>query len=46
VFGPDLLATLKGKSCFHLTRMTHALRRQIADALRAGWRLYEDRGWV
>jgi hypothetical protein len=46
VFGPDLLATLKGKSCFHLRRMTPELRRQIVDALEAGWRLYEKRGWV
>ena len=46
VFGPDLLATLKGKSCFHLKRMTPELRQQIVDALDAGWRLYEDRGWV
>jgi len=46
VFGPDLLPTLKGKSCFHLRRMTPELRRQIVDALEAGWRLYEERGWV
>jgi hypothetical protein len=46
VFGPDLLATLRGRSCFHLKRMTPELRHQIVDALEAGWRLYEDRGWV
>lgn len=45
-FGPELLATLKGKSCFHLKRMTPELRAQIEAALAAGWRLYEERGWV
>ena len=46
VFGPELLATLKGKSCFHLRRLTPELKEQIAAALAAGWRLYEERGWV
>ncbi len=46
VFGRELLATLKGKSCFHLKRMTPEIRAQIEAALAAGWRLYEERGWV
>jgi hypothetical protein len=46
VFGPELLARLKGKSCFHLRRMTPEIRAQIETALAAGWRLYEERGWV
>jgi hypothetical protein len=46
VFGPELLATLKGKSCFHITRLTPELKTQIEDALAAGWRLYVQRGWV
>jgi hypothetical protein len=46
VFGRELLATRRGKSCFHLRRMTPEIRAQIADALAAGWRLYEERGWV
>jgi hypothetical protein len=46
VFGPDLLATLKGKSCFHLKRLTPAVKAQIASALAAGSRLCEERGWV
>lgn len=46
VFGPDLLATRKGKSCFHLKRLTPELKDQIVAALVAGWRLYEERGWV
>ncbi len=46
MFGPELLGTLKGKSCFHLKRMTPEIRAQIEAALVAGWRLYEERGWV
>ena len=46
VFGPELLAALKGKSCFHLKRLTPELRAQIEAALEAGWLLYEERGWV
>ena len=46
VFGPELLATLKGTSCFHLRKLTPELRDQIAAALAAGYRLYEERGWV
>jgi hypothetical protein len=46
VFGPDLLATLNGKSCFRLKQLTPELREQITAALASGWRLYEERGWV
>jgi hypothetical protein len=45
-FGAELLATLKGKSCFHIKELTPALREQIEAALATGWRLYEERGWV
>jgi len=46
VFGPELLATLRGKSCFHIKRLTPTLREQIEEALAAGYRLYEERAWV
>ncbi len=46
VFGPELLATLKGKSCFHLKHLTPELVEQIRAALRAGFELYVERGWV
>ena len=46
MFGRELLATLKGKSCFHLKRMTPEIRAQIEAALAVGWRLYEERDWV
>ena len=46
VLGPELLATLKGKSCFHIKRMDDKLREQVERALRMGYALYERRGWV
>jgi hypothetical protein len=45
VFGDELLATLKGKSCFHLKHLTPELREQVAAALEKGRQLYEERGW-
>ncbi len=46
VFGPELLALLKGKSCFHIRQLTPELRAQIEAALEAAWRLYVERSWV
>ena len=46
VFGPELLASLKGKSCFHIRRLTPELEEQVRAALRAGYELYVARGWV
>lgn len=46
LFGTELMATLKGKSCFYIRRLTPELRAQITDALQQGIRLYRDRGWV
>ena len=46
LFAPDLLALLKGKSCFHVKRLDHGLRGQIRAALDAGFALYRERGWV
>jgi len=46
IFGPELLATLKGKSCFHLKRMTPEIHRQLEEALAAGWELWRERGWA
>lgn len=45
-FGGDLLALLKGKSCFHLKRLTPVLREQVAAALARGLELYRERGWA
>lgn len=45
-FGAELLATLRGKSCFHLKELTPQIRAQIAEALARGYELYRARGWV
>lgn len=45
-FHPDLLKKLKGKSCFHLQDANPDTLDHIADALAAGFRLYQERGWV
>lgn len=46
VFPPELLALLKGKSCFHINVLDVHLRAQIKSALAKGFCLYKDRGWV
>lgn len=46
VFGPELPAARKGKSCFYIRHLTPELAGQIEAALRAGYELYEERGWV
>jgi len=46
VFQPDLLKTLKGKSCFHIKTNDKELLKQIKDAAKAGYELYRQRGWV
>jgi hypothetical protein len=44
MFGPELLATLKGKSGFRLRWLTPELREQVEAAIAAGWRLHEEPG--
>lgn len=46
LFPPELLNCLKGKSCFHLTYLDRNLEKQISDALKKGYALYQKRGWV
>jgi hypothetical protein len=46
IFNPNLLKLLKGKSCFHITKLDDALMSQIEDALAAGFKHYKERGWV
>jgi hypothetical protein len=46
VFKPELLKTLKGKSCFHIKKMDKNLEGQIENALDIGYKLYKKRGWV
>ena len=46
VFAPELLALLRGKSCFHLERLDDALAGHVDAALATGLDLYRERGWV
>jgi hypothetical protein len=46
LFKKELLATLKGKSCFHITKLDTILLTQIRQALKLGHRLYRKNGWV
>jgi len=46
LFGAQLLATLKGKSCFHIRKLTPEIRKQVAEALARGYVLYQERGWI
>lgn len=46
VFGEELLGLLKGKSCFYLKELTPTIKKQMKDALRIGYELYRERGWV
>jgi hypothetical protein len=46
LFAPELLALLKGKSCFHVKRLDAALAGHVEDALARGFELYRERGWV
>jgi hypothetical protein len=46
LFAPELLALLKGKSCFHVRRLDDDLVAHVERALAAGFALYRERGWV
>jgi hypothetical protein len=46
VLQPELLAMLKGKSCFHIKTLTPEVLEQIREALKVGFALYQKRGWV
>ena len=46
VFAPELLALLRGKSCFHVRRLDDELQGHVDAALATGFELYRERGWV
>jgi hypothetical protein len=46
VFGDNLLKLLKGKSCFHIKKLTPELESEIKQALELGFKLYKKRRWV
>lgn len=43
---PELLKTLKGKSCFHIKKNDPVLFEQMNDALKKGFDLYKTKGWI
>jgi hypothetical protein len=42
---PELLQSLKGKTCFHIKKNDPGLFSKIQDALNAGLDFYSSRGW-
>lgn len=42
LFGKELLATLKWKSCFHIKKLDDTLIKQIKDALENGYKIYKE----
>jgi len=46
LFPVELLALLKGKSCFHIKKLDDKLQNQIRFVLDFGLKAYQERGWV
>lgn len=46
VIPTNLLKSLKGKSCFHIKALDEALEKEIDYALKKGYELYQQRGWI
>lgn len=46
IFSERLLKTLKGKSCFHIKTLDDEMLADIKHALKAGFEVYKERGWV
>ena len=46
VLKPELLKTLKGKSCFHIKKNDPIIMNQIKESLQIGYEMYKQRGWV
>jgi hypothetical protein len=46
IFDPELLKLLKGVSCFHIKSIDKNIEKQIASALKNGYKLYKKNGWV
>jgi hypothetical protein len=42
----DLMKFLKGKSCFHVTRLDASLEKEIDFTLRVGTKVFKSRGWL
>lgn len=42
---PELVQTLKGKSCFHIKKTGPVVLDQLKETLRAGYHYYQTMGW-
>lgn len=42
---PELVKTLKGKSCFHIKKANKDMLGYIKDAMKKGVAMYKERGW-
>ncbi len=43
---PELLKLLKGKSCFHFTKLDPTIIPKLESALQLGYEGYQERGWI
>jgi hypothetical protein len=43
---PNLMKTLKGKSCFHIKEITPDLSKEIKSAIKTSYEIYKQRGYV
>ena len=43
---PELMKCLKGKACFHIKKNDETLYKQIKEALKMGYDIYKEKGWV
>jgi len=41
-----LSGLLKGKACFHVVELDAKLEKQIVKALKIGYKMYKEKGWV
>lgn len=46
LFSDDLIATLKESGCFHITKLDDLLLEQVSNALKIGFKVYKQKGWV
>ncbi len=43
---PELMKTLKGKTCFHIKSLDAGMKKQIAEAIKMSFDFYKKQGWV
>ena len=42
----DLKKTLSGKSCFHITKLTPEMKKEIEEHIHKGIKIFEKNGWI